>query len=121
MRRLHHRPLELVVGHRAEQELVGGDRARELGMGAEAPVDVGPEPDHHRTAGDSSASMNVSPPVGVVAQGEELLELIDDDELARVVAGVGVGMGAGREQPRAVDARDFAGAHRRDDAGAQDR
>ncbi len=67
-----------------------------VGVGAEAPVHVGPQPDHHRTAGGQQRVDVGQPPVGVVAQGEELLELINDDELAGVVAGVEVGMGPGR-------------------------
>ena len=49
-RRLGHRPLELVLAHRPERELVGSDRAGELGMRQELAVHVGPHPDRHRPA-----------------------------------------------------------------------
>ena len=47
-RRLGHGSLELGVAHRCEKDLVGGDRAGELGMGCELAVHVGSHADRDR-------------------------------------------------------------------------
>ena len=83
--RLGHRPLELVLAHRPEQELVGGDRAGELGMRHELAVHVGPHPDRHRTPHRQQRIDEGLPAVRVLAQGEQLLELIDHHQLSRIV------------------------------------
>ena len=60
-RRLGDRALELGVAHRAEQHLVVRDRAGELGVRAQLPVEVGAHRDRDRaTSSASSASMKRS-------------------------------------------------------------
>ena len=66
--RLRDRARELVVGHRAEQHLVGGDRGGEVGVRAEAPVDVGPQADRDAPAPRQQGVDEGGATGGVVAQ-----------------------------------------------------
>ena len=117
---LHDRPLEFVAGHCPEKELVGGDRAGELRMSAEASVHVGTHPEHDRAADRQQRVDEREPQIGVVAEGEQLLELVDNDQLGGVVLDVKVGSRPGREQACRADSGDLARQRGGDDAGPQD-
>ena len=102
---------QLVVAHRAEQHLVRGDRARELGWRAQLAVEVGAHADRDRPSGArSSASMNARAALGVVAQREQLLELVDDDERPASASTRGRLAPGVHEPRRAASSGDLAGA-----------
>ena len=61
-------------------------------------VEVGAHSDRDRAAQPQQRVDERPPAIGVVGQGEELLELVDDDESVRLVAGVERGRGPGRQQ-----------------------
>ena len=82
------RSLELVVGHRSEQNLVAGDRAGQLCMAGQPAVHVGAHADRHRAGERQQRVDERLPASGVVAQGEQLLELVDDHKLRDVTASV---------------------------------
>ena len=77
---LDHGTLELHVAHSPEQYLVGGDRAGEFGVIGEPAVHVGSHADRHRPADGQQRVDERLPATGVLAQREQLLELVDDHQ-----------------------------------------
>jgi hypothetical protein len=119
--RLSHRSLELGVAHRSEQHLVGGDRASELRVRSELAVHVGSHADRDRSPDRQQRIDECLPARGVVAQREQLLELIDDHKRGRIVGDVEPRRPARPDQGSACDAVDFARPHGGDDAGSKQR
>ena len=125
-RRALDRSAKLVGIHRPQQELMLGQSRGEPRIAGAPPVEVRPQDDHGRYGGglpqidqrvdEASAALLVG------AEGEHLLELIDDQERRRT----------GRERVRQLCLRVGAGVHhddravsrpaeRRDDPGAHER
>ena len=88
------RALELLVAHRPEQDLVVRDRPRQLRVVAQPPVQVGAHADHDRRGEREQPVDERVAARRVLTQRVELLELVDDDQLA-----------AGRPSPRAAARR----------------
>ena len=120
-RRLGHRELEFRLGHRPEQNLVCGDRARQRGVRSQPSVHIGPNADRHRRAGCQQRVDEGEPAVGAVAEREQLFELIDHDQFGRAPVDVERGSAAGREQAGALDSGELAGANGRHHAGPEHR
>jgi hypothetical protein len=120
-RRLGHRALQLRLSHGAEENLVCSDRARERGVGSEPAVHVGPDADRYRRAGGEQRIDERQPVVGAVAEREQLFELIDHNQFGRPAVDVERGNAAGRQQGRAFDPGNLAGAHGRDHPGPEHR
>ncbi len=99
-RRLGHRAAQLVLAHRAEQDLVGGDRLREPRMRAQLAVEVGAHPDRHRPRVREQRVDEALPRVGVVAERVQLLELVDDDERRGIAVDRRGRLRPGLQQPR---------------------
>ena len=71
--------------HRADQDVVLGELARERGEGCKAPVEVGPDGDDNRfVRSETSERVEEHHALGLVAaEREHLLELIDDEQEPR--------------------------------------
>ena len=119
-RGLDHGALELVVVHRPEQHLVLRHRAGQVRVIGHLAVEVGAHGDQHRRAQREQAVDERPAAIAVVTKRVELLELVDDDELVRVVGHVELGRGARDHDRRAVELLDLAREHRRHDTGAHD-
>ena len=82
-RRQLDRPAQLVALHRPDEDMVACEQSRQRRVGGAAPVEVGPEREHHEPspsrscASRTSASTERRPLSLVAAGGEELLELVD--------------------------------------------
>jgi hypothetical protein len=81
------RPAQLAGVHRADQDVVGGQEAGQGGVGGAVAVVVGPHRDHHGhrvvgLGGLDQGGQESGPLVLVVADGEGLFELIDDQQHA---------------------------------------
>ena len=112
-------PLELFVAHGPEQDLIVCDRPRQLWVVAQLPVEVGAHADHDRRGQrEQSVDEGVAARL-VLTQRVELLELIDDDQLARIARRLEPWLGAGNQNPGALDRLDFTRQCRGDHAGAQ--
>ena len=85
----------------------------------EAPVDVGPQADRDAPAPPQQRVDEGGATGGVVAQDEQLLELVDDQQRLRPVGHVEHGLDAGRHDDGVVDPGDPPGAGGSDEAGAQ--
>nr|BFE74043.1 hypothetical protein GCM10020092_073440 [Actinoplanes digitatis] len=87
-RRFGDRAAQVRVGHRRDRQLVGADRGHEFGMPQQRGVEVGPQPDHDqgppRTGGGAQRGDERLPLRAVLAGGERLLELVDDQQQAVV-------------------------------------
>ena len=120
--RLGDRALELAGAHRPEQHLVLGDGERELAVRAEPAVDVGAYSDRDGAAQPQQrVDVRVSA-LRVVAQREQLLELVDDEEPVRRRPRrreTGAAPGVRSEACRSPSIS--PSAHGGDDAGAQHR
>jgi hypothetical protein len=116
-----HCPLQLVVAHRAEQDLVVRHRLGELGVGRELSVQIGAHTDRDRSADCEQRVDERAPRVRVVAQREELLELVDDDEPVGRIVEVERRRGARCEERRMSQPVRLPGADGSDDAGPQHR
>ena len=88
---------------------------------AQLPVEVGAHADHDRRGQrEQSVDEGVAARV-ILTQRVELLELIDDDQLARIVRRLEPRLGAGDQNPGALDRLDFTRQCGGDHAGAQHR
>ena len=90
-------------------------------MGAELAVEVGTNADHHGAGKVEQRVDEVAPLSWVVAQREQLLELVDDHQLAGFSRDVQPGVGARRQQTNAVDPLDLAGLDGGSHSGPEDR
>ena len=88
-------------------------------MCAEAAVDVGPKADRDAPAPRQQRVDEGGATGGIVAQDEQLLELVDDQQRLRPVGHAEHGLGARRHDHGVVDPGNPPGAGGRDEAGAQ--
>ena len=74
------------LGERTEEHLAGREPVGELGEGAELAVQVGPHGDDQPAGMGDDGVHEGGPLGGVVAQRDQLLELVDDED-GRLVTG----------------------------------
>ena len=119
-RRLGNRAPQVVLGHRAEQDLVARHRARERGMRTQLAIDVGAHTDNDGPrVVEERVDVHV-PDVDIAAQREELLELVDHHERVGLRPEGCRSVPRRRQLGRRASAQ-LAGPGRSQDAGAQHR
>ena len=74
---------QFVLGHRTEEQLLARDGGRERGVARAAAVEVGAHPDHDRTIASEQRFDEAGSLIVVVAEREELFELVDDEQRRR--------------------------------------
>ena len=107
--------------HRAEEDLVGGDGSGELRVGAQSAVEVGANADDDRPwvrqqRVDERLTLRC-----VGGEGEQLLELVDDEETIGLARHIHRRAGPGGAQRHAGDTGDQALLGGADESGAQHR
>ena len=86
LRRQLDRPPQLVAPHRPDEDVVGGEQPRQLGVGGAAPVEVGADRQEHdrapaRVAGGRDERVDERVALLLVAaRSEQLLELVDGED-----------------------------------------
>ena len=105
------RPPQLVAAHRADEHLVGPDQPGEPLVRGALPVEVGAHGEHDLAVVLHQRVQERRPLGGVVADREDLLELVDHEQ----VGGLDARVGAGADDPHrpALRARQRATRERR--------
>jgi len=114
----------LVGPHRTEENLLGGNEPRQPFMRGAVSVEIRAQGDHDLTLVLEEAVEELPPCRVVVAKGESLFELIDDEQLRIAIKDRiqrSRGIEAGSDQGRRVDRCDLAPARGRDQPRADER